>query len=616
MTEDYKDIVLKYITGNLQEENPNYDPQFKNIQTITNNLQSQIEANFISRVAYVDFVPSKNNKNQDLEYSVIACRGTLQGEEEESGAFVILDKNYNIVEFISHYSDGSLIGVLYCLNVDDKGNYYAVEQNGNTFRIVLLNNLVLKPIGTNTYQAIKMNIHNIPNQYVWEGFTKVFKNDGGNKYFAIANRDNGDGIVGCELTIEDNDTWKYYTSTHQKNLALSIFDNGYNVYWDSNNDLHFQIAVNYFGLVMLTEGSSITMQETQVLELEGTGANSNFIFYSNVYGYYATIEDTDTTDTTYRIYKIDLSNNNATLIYEQTGLYTLYSWLWLFKNNNSIYFIRTTRTQNDSQEFELSFGLIDDVNAYEQDLGTFTATSFLNAFCYPNVIANFNKNYVYIQNQNTLFSLEFNWNPINYNGTAYTSINSLVPNSIGIEDENEIELFNRNIYNLSNYSNWYTASVQIPNYFLNNDTLSSALLYTKANNLITSAYINTTKNIYEELLINFTNKFNIIDKNKNLENLAASSQLVSAMINKNTQGYLGKYKINYNDETSVIKNLSVNELVYNDLSTTIKLVVYVDKPIDTIELISQDETISYNTIDCSNLEQNKYYLITQDIGIE
>lgn len=617
MTDNYKEMVLKYITGNLPQQVGENEPEFKNVSSLTNNLYTQIKSYFSSRVAYVDFIPSKNNKNQNLEYSVLACRGTLNGEADESGAFVILDKEYNIVDIITHYSDGSLIGVLYCLNVDDEGNYYAVELNGSTYRIVALNNLVLKPASSNTYKAIKIDTHNIPNTYTWEGMLKVFRNVGANKYFVVGNRENGAGIVGCELTIENTDTWNYYTSTIQKQFTLAMFDNGYNVYWDSTGELHFQIGVSNEGLVILSKGTGTTMNSTRYTYNEGVSSSQNtLIFLSNKVGYYAESTFVSGTSTSYTIYKIDLENNLSKVVYTDTGLYTIYNWLFFFKNNNGIYFFQTLRTAEDEHEFNLKFGFINNEQIYTQALGTFTANVFTNAFCYPNVITDFNKNYIYIQNQNTLFSLNFIWNTTNYNGNEFISNNSLIPNIITIEDENEVELFDRNIYNLSSYSNWYTASVQIPNYFLNNTQLDTALLYSKNNNLLTSSYINAEKNIYEELLINFTNKFRIIDRTTNTENIIGANQLVSSMLSKNPNVYISKFKINYDDDTSEIKNLTYNNLVYTDLKTTLELAIYTNKKINLIELLSQDETISYNTINCSNLELNKYYLISLDLKIE
>lgn len=615
MTDNYKEMVLKYITGNLPQQVGENEPEFKDVSSLTNDLYTQIKSYFSSRVAYVDFIPSKNNKNQNLEYSVLACRGTLNDETDESGAFVILDKEYNIVDIITHYSDGSLIGVLYCLNVDDEGNYYAVELNGSTYRIVALNNLVLKPASSNTYKAIKIDTHNIPNTYTWEGMLKVFRNVGANKYFVVGNRDNGVGIVGCELTIENTDTWNYYTSTIQKQFTLAMFDNGYNVYWDSAGELHFQIGVSNEGLVILSKGTGTTMNSTRYTFNDGVSSSQNtLIFLSNKVGYYAESTFVSGTSSSYTIYKIDLENNLSKVVYTDTGLYTIYNWLFFFKNNNGIYFFQTLRTAEDEHEFNLKFGFINNEQIYTQALGTFTANVFTNAFCYPNVITDFNKNYIYIQNQNTLFSLNFIWNATNYNGNEFISKNSLIPNVITIEDENETEIFNRNLYNLSTYSNWYTASVQIPNYFLNNTQLDTALLYSKNNNLLTSSYINAEKNIYEALNINFTNKFKIIDKGT--ENINGASEFVNSMLIPSNTATLNKIRINYHDNTNEIKSISTNDLTYSDLKTTYKIMVFVNKLIDTIDLISEDENITYSTINGSNLELNKYYLINQDIKIE
>lgn len=614
MTEDYKEYVLKHITGNLPQESSVVQPQFEDISVITNNLKTQIRAYFDSIVVYADFVPSKNNKNQDLEYSVLACNGTLLGQSDMSGAFVILDKEYNIVQVITHYSDGSLIGVLSCLNVDEKGNFYAIDYVGSNYRIVLMNNLVLKPSGSNTYQAIKIDTHTIPNTYSWESMLKIFKNDGNNKYFAVGNRNNSAGIVGCELTIEDTDTWTYYTSTRTKVNAYSLFDNGYNVYWDSNSELHFQIAINFNGLIMLSKGTGTTMAETIYLGDSSFSNESNFVFYTNQIGYYASVENKNS-QTFYTLYKAELETAKLTTIYQEVAEETLYPWFWLFKNNNGVYFIRSYRTDDDTHTFNLSFGVLNNKIVYEEELGTFSASSFLNAFCYPNVITEFNRNYVFIQNQDTLFSLNFIWKSNGYNGEPYVSSASLVPEYITIEDENEKEIFNRNIYNLSSYSNWYTATVQIPNYFLNNTQLYNSMLYSQGNNLLASKNIDATKNIYEELYINFMNKFNVIDNDINFENIYVASELVYSMLNRITSRHIGKYVINYHDETTETKSIST-DLTYDNLKTTMSLVVYTNKLIDSIDIISQDEVVLYKTINCSNLELNKYYLISFDIRVE
>ena len=70
------------------------------------------------------------------------------------------------------------------------------------------------------------------------------------------------------------------------------------------------------------------------------------------------------------------------------------------------------------------------------------------------------------------------------------------------------------------------------------------------------------------------------------------------------------------EELKNSENISVNELIYTNLSTNYNIIVYVDKLIDNIELISNDEQTSYNKINCSSLEINKYYSITQRVKVK
>lgn len=615
MTNEYKENILKYITGNLESQYGIYDPQFKDIDSETNNLQTQIESYFDSIVIITDFIASKDNKNQNLDYSVVVCYGTLKGRSDTSSAFVILDENYNIVQFISKYSDNQYFGIIECINLDEKGNFYCVERKNNNLYIVELNNIVLKLENQSQFKVTKVKsyllLSDLLNRYTT---LKIFRNSSSQRYFVLSNYEvNGDTTLrGISKNVSDaEEVSTIYTSEYSKSNALSLFDNGVNVYWDSNNDLHFNIAVTSNGLHMLTNDSTTTMVDTRITYDENDiSTYSNFIFYSNTIGYYATLIDNDPI-TTFKIYKVNLVNKTATEIYSQSSTYNSRNIMWLFKNNNGIYF---EKGAYNGVDYDLTFGLIFGVSVYETNLGTFTANSFLEAFCYPNVANFFNKNYVYIQNQDTLFSLNFDWNDANYNGLPFISYGSLVPNTVGIDDENENEVFNRNLYNLSNYSNRYTASVQIPNYSLNSDQLYTAILYSKNLNILSNKTINTIKNVYEELYINFINIFNIIDGETNIINYDGSANLVSLMLNSVVDANLNKFVINYHDGTSEIKALVNNGI--NNLKSTISLVVYTKKQIDSIDLISDNELITYHTIDCSNLELDKYYKINIDVRIE
>lgn len=618
MTQDYKENILKYITGNLEQQTGVYSPEYNHITSTDNDLYTELKTYFDSMITYTAFLPSKDNKNQDLEYSVLGCNGTLFDESDTSGAYVILDKNYDIVKVITHHKDGSLIGVIECLSVDEKGNYYGVEKVGSTYKIVELNNLVLKLSTQNDYEAVVINSYNIPNQYNWDNMIKIQRNANSNKYFILARRNSSGthSLVGIELKIGDSLTWTYYTTTYDSwsSNIQNIFNNGYNAYWDSNDELQFHIAVNDYGLIMLSKGTGTTMVATRIMDDDLPNSSLNtFIFYSNAIGYYATVGDFDPQNE-FSIYRIDLSTNTSNLIYRINSDYNSNNQMWLFKANNIIYFYRITN--QGSTTYELEFGLIDDYGIYPQVLGTYMANTFTGVYSYANVITSFNKNYLYIQNQDKVFTCDFIWNSNNYNGSAFIGYGSLIPNVGTIENSNEDEILNKNLYNVSSYSNRYTATLQIPNYTLNNEEIYNALLYSKNNNILVNSTLDLTKNIYEELNINFTNEFNIIDNdNGGALNINASSYLTSSMLSQLSNAFIGKYRINYNDETIKTNTLSTNELVYQNLKTTYNIVIYVDKQIDSIDLLSDSEATVYKTIDCSALEVGKYYQITQDIKI-
>lgn len=613
MLEEYKENILKYVTGNLEQQAEVNIPEFEDITSRQNNLKTSLSQYFTGMVTYTAFIPSKDIQNQNIGYSVLACIGTLIGREDTSGAFVILDEDYDIVQFIPTYSNGSLIGEIKCINVDNQGRFYAVEYSNNSYKIVELNNIVLKRNNQANFEVVETKRIEILNQYVWTNMFRIQRDDSGNRYFILASR--SEGMVGISLEVTDQLAWTFFTTTYNwSGVINALFNQGLFVYWDNNNNLHFKIAVDSYGLIILQEQNSNVMAETRFTTNDVASSYNNFVFYSNQIGYYADIED-KTTYTQYRLYEVDITTKVVKLLYEAQGNYDARNQMWLFKNNNDIYFykIENSGTQD---EYNLSFGLIYNSNIYMEEIGTYTGDIWTKVVCYANIVNKFNRNYLYIQNQNEVFTLNFIWNDNNYNGTPYISNKSLIPNSIIIEDENENEIFNRNLYNLSVYANMYTAIGQIPNYSLNNDTLYNALLISKGNNIMCSKNIDTTKNVYEELNINFNTKINIYDNDYNLSNINGSSRLVNSMINNDTQAFIGKYRINYKDETSVIKNISYKNLTYTNNKTNYNIVVYTDKLINTIELLSNDEQTSYKTINCNSMTLNKYYQINNSLRIE
>lgn len=633
MTEEYKENVLKYLTNNLLDQTGTQEPIYRNITAEDSGLYDSIHSHYQSIVIYIDFIPSKDN--QTTKYSVLAVNGQLIGQSDSSGALAILDEEYNVVDLITEYSDGQLIGTIQCINVDENGNYYLVEKTGNNYKIVLLNNITLKPVNSNVYKAIKVATYTLNPSYTISNVCKVFKNTNSDQYFVVL-EDSNSYIRAIHLTVGDPNVWKYWVSQiGDIDTGHKMFSNGYNVYWDNDGILQFQIAAYNDGLIILTKSSTSTMNSTKYVghqprDEDDYFNNFDFVFYTNKIGLYVESDVSEYVsgyyDFPFRIYKVDLENNKTTLLFANediAGGNNPNFQIWFLKKGNRVFYYEYGLIHANNQYAAL-VGIIDVENNKVYDarhygvLGTFTESVWLYSWLYPNVIDNFNNVIVKFANQTKLFTANISWNPDTYTGLPYESIGSLVPQYATIEDENEIELFDRNLYNLTTYSNGYNATIQIPNNYLNSVQLANANLYSQNNNLLVGNPINTTKNQYEEVFVNFINRFNILNENE--FNIEASSGLVNAMLTKSATGHLGKIKINYNDNTSEIKVLATSDLVYTQLSsgakTTLKMAVYTSKLIDNIELISEDETISYSTIDCGDMELNKYYLITQDVRID
>jgi hypothetical protein len=144
MTQDYKNNVLHYLVGDLPNQVGTQELVFNKITFNNNELYTNLGSYFDGIYRYTAYVGAKDNSNNSLNYSILCVYGTLTGESTASTGIVILDKDNEIVQVITEWADGTKIGDINCMNVDDKGNYYAVEKANDTYRIVELNNIVLK----------------------------------------------------------------------------------------------------------------------------------------------------------------------------------------------------------------------------------------------------------------------------------------------------------------------------------------------------------------------------------------------------------------------------------------------------------------------------------------
>lgn len=214
------------------------------------------------------------------------------------------------------------------------------------------------------------------------------------------------------------------------------------------------------------------------------------------------------------------------------------------------------------------------------------------------------------------------FNVNNYNGKGYNAVNALIPNSGVLYDSDNSPIFARNLYNKTVRGSTTISTIEVPNTQLNDVSISKNNLIGQTNFILNSKTNTVSKNIYETLNINFINT--MIMKNSNDEENEQINTEGAIKINKSISeladyenSKLSKYKINYSDDSSSIVSIDSSQISIQNNVATVNILVYnpQEKSINNIDLISNDETVSYLNIDCSAMVNDKCYLINQKVEI-
>jgi hypothetical protein len=206
--------------------------------------------------------------------------------------------------------------------------------------------------------------------------------------------------------------------------------------------------------------------------------------------------------------------------------------------------------------------------------------------------------------------------PINgYVGNTYIDKDSLIPSYVNLYNNSSL-LFSRNIYNVSKQNNMTMSSVEIPNSYLNDYNITNNNLVGKTNLNLVEDTTEWNKNIYEVVDLNFLNTITIKDEDTNTEYLDSAIKVNDATTDGGSTNYqntpCNKYRINYSDNTTATDNFVWTSIDDTHKQTTIS--IYVDKAMNSIDLISNDGTTIYLHIPLE-VEVGKYYSINQKVRI-
>lgn len=616
MTEDFKKLVLKYMLGQLDEQQPSSDLNWSDLKTTQNNLYTYLQEIFNGDNWSITGTLQGTSTTNPLGFTVLYGFYGLAGETK--GFLTILDEKFNPLSTLTSYNTGTDFYEFYALNVDEDGNFYGIDRTDTQYRFVLLNNFLVKTPSSD-YQVILRNSYFLPNTYQVQNVSiirKVLKRVGHSTYlipFLL-----GQGLVSgyptvLEFTINvgsENNWVAHQSNTNFSNAIISDLTFNY-----IDDVLNFKLALQDYStsksLEVQFDGNSYSIKTFDI--------NAE-ILYLNYNDAYASKSIYETNKITYCIYKVNYNTYSLDNVYTyENDSYSNYGMqdvqgAYLFKNQNELF--AEIIIGDDSTHETYSYKILKIVGSevYEKELGSFSnGALYLNLFF---VSKQYNLYSYYIQSQNTVYQVNQIYNELNYNGDSYEDINSLFPNTGNLYSDNQL-IFSRGLYNKVVNGNTTTSTIEVPNTLLNDTNITSEELVSHTSTSLVKENQSISKNIYELLYINFINS--LIVQNRNSSSYQDMPTIASALNQSicSTLNYddikLTKWRITFSDNSTKIGTLTTTKV--SDYAYNLKFIFYTSKDIKSIELISNDENVVYLTINELNLSLNKIYKISQNVEV-
>lgn len=590
-----KDDILDYITNNVAQTTGTNEPIY-NSTTLPVSVSDNIKT-ALGTYVFTGYLYDQQTQN-------IAIYGYY--DSKTYGFIYVIDKDLNELKMITQFTSGLNLFPIMDMNQDETGNVYAISENdtadGSTKRVLLLNNIFAK-LPNGDYQARLRQSYIVPyndlniatNTVFWSQKTKkIVKVPGEATYFIFLRSPNKIQILRFTINVGSDNEW-ILTNTNVNGY-------GYDVLVEKNND----IATLYFYCTHLDPGEdtylySYTLINDVFTETNNfnTGISIEFVFAKSTNEIY--VGGNDTNFTYGEIARV-LNNTLTTLDTFSTSTQV------------NIQLINEIIVINKITSSGSYVGILQNDTPYYSPLTT-TPTGIAVTFF---VLLSYNLLIIYLtsgtNNNQTTTKFTLDYNPLNFNGNAYTDYDSTVPKKARLYSNSEM-IFARNLYNLTLNGATYTATVQVPNTMLNNVTIDQEDLISNTNSLLITDNENIQKNIYETMYVNFIQSLMVTDEDTNTSYPNAAAY-VNQNINTGTQdncndSFVGKIKINY--ATPFTQNITWTYVTDHYESTF--LVDATNEAPSSIDFMSNDETTLYITKNLTFTSGN-YYLINQKLRIE
>lgn len=620
MTNDFKEQILNYLTGTIQEETPQDNPtHYIEKETLINNLYTNITNEIGSNnFSIIKVIQSKTNSN-----IVINCKNA----NNNNSFLIVTDKDFNILGYFDEFSSGVSFRMFTGFNIDENGYFYTIESDHgfqlNNKRFLMLNNIAV-PNANGEYQVKIRKSYAVPNTTVLynnsiQGLYKAI----GQSIYVILNADGSANRYLTKLTINvgTNNDW-------QDNAINGVVGNDQILSVDSEGNIFFKTinvgipsGLYTYNISLYTYNNGI--ETTEIISdtiINGTDmwrTTAKFLNINEVYIGYKTA-NTENTNTEYIIGHLDTTTKTLTKVFSTPSVYSaIYNdtnFLMFYRIDNEMMFKFNVITNSSTNEFNIIVGRLIGLDRQSTLLASGITPLTTNADFFV-VVKTFNLYQYLAQYNDNAYSTKEIYQVNGYNGDSYINTNCLIPDISYLYSNNKL-VFARTLYNKQVNGNTTISTIEIPYNYLNEISIQPKQLLGQTKMILNNDINPITKNIYETLDINFINTITMQD-NDNSINLSGASKLNASATSTNNynQTQIGYYRLNYTDGTT--EDFKINPSEYtptNEYSGTYNFVIYVAKPINNINILSNDKTTVYATLNLV-LEVGKYYKINQNVEV-
>lgn len=643
MTNEFKENILDYITNNMNVTSKSTTQLLEKVEEIPRSDYSSFLPDHWSSLQMMGIIKSSTNENYVL-YGGYVPQG-LTADADSRGIIIILDYNLRPIKTIYQFITGTNLRPIQKMIQIEDGTFVAIDSTifassddrsliqSNTKRFIMLNNLSTSDSNGN-YNAILRTSYNLP----YSNFfcIDMIKNPNSSHYamagatYIPSGGGHNDGIrfIDLKINVGEPNEWNEKASGDNEYMIYG----GFYGEFDNDDNISWQIVATRNATPVTLESwngsnySVVLAEDSSLKPFVDSLSMANQVKFVNKDEMYFVVNNQrwgSTIQARYvALYKYNFANSFLKNIYyknignydynesrEGIFLNSLNGELYINYNDNYNYTNKTANFNYQRLENDIWNPILvkqDKMYRMESTLN-FTGNTY-------NLITNVE--FSSIMNTYWWEFLKINeiYNSNNYNSSPYNDYNSTIPKYVNLYNTNGI-LFSRNLYNLTLNGSTTTATVQVPNTFLNGVSINQEKLISSTNSILVNETQSITKNIYETLYLNFIQTLSVKDEDTNNEYPIIASY-INQNINTGTQQncentFIGKVNVNYSNNT-ITQNINWT-YVTDHYETT--FVIDATNEVPTIDFISNDETTIYLTKEL-DVSTGHYYTIKQKLRIE